>query len=93
MQAIAQRLPPAGAMINLCEDRYRFLVAYAAALSVGHTVLLPPSRAEQVVAEVAATHAGSYRSTTRRSQAALDCAVSRSTTRACNAQHSGGHAR
>jgi acyl-coenzyme A synthetase/AMP-(fatty) acid ligase len=54
--------PPApAAMINLCEDRYKFLVAYAAALSVGHTVLLPSSRADQVVADVAAANAGSYR--------------------------------
>src|SRR4030095_5555235 len=30
-------------------------------LSVGHAVLLPPSRAEQVVAEVGNAHAGSYR--------------------------------
>ncbi|MFC4310584.1 AMP-binding protein [Steroidobacter flavus] len=49
------------AMINLCEDRYKFLVAYAAALSVGHTVLLPSSRADQVVADVASANAGSYR--------------------------------
>lgn len=49
------------AMINLCEDRYRFLVAFAAALSVGHTVLLPSSRAEQVVADVEQSNAGSYR--------------------------------
>jgi acyl-coenzyme A synthetase/AMP-(fatty) acid ligase len=61
VQAIAQRLPPAGAMLNLCEDRYRFLAAYAAALSAGHPVLLPPSRAEQVVTEVANAHAHSYR--------------------------------
>jgi acyl-coenzyme A synthetase/AMP-(fatty) acid ligase len=61
VQAIAQRLPPAGAMLNLCEDRYHFLAAYAAALVVGHPVLLPPSRAEQVVAEVGKAHAGSYR--------------------------------
>jgi acyl-coenzyme A synthetase/AMP-(fatty) acid ligase len=59
--AIAQRLPPAGPMLNLCEDRYRFLAAYAAALSVGHAVLLPPSRAEQVIAEVGNAHVGSYR--------------------------------
>jgi len=61
VQAIARRLPPTGSMLNLCEDRYRFLAAYAAALSVGHAVLLPPSRAEQVIAEVANAHAGSYR--------------------------------
>lgn len=61
VQAVVQRLPPTGSMLNLCEDRYRFLASYAAALSVGHPVLLPPSRAEQVVAEVANAHAGSYR--------------------------------
>jgi acyl-coenzyme A synthetase/AMP-(fatty) acid ligase len=61
VQAIARRLPSAGSMLNLCEDRYRFLAAYAAALSAGHVVLLPPSRAEQVVVEVGDAHAGSYR--------------------------------
>lgn len=48
-------------MINLCEDRYRFLAAYAAALQVGHEVLLPPARAEQIVAEISQAHPGSYR--------------------------------
>ena len=48
------------AVINLCEDRYHFLVAYAAALSIGHTVLLPASRAEQVVADVQRANPGSY---------------------------------
>lgn len=61
VQVIAQRLPAAGAMLNLCEDRYRFLVAYAAALSAGHAVLLPPSRADQVVTEIGNANAGSYR--------------------------------
>lgn len=61
VQAIVQCLPPAGSMLNLCEDRYQFLAAYAAALCVGHPVLLPPSRAEQVVAEVGNAHPGSYR--------------------------------
>jgi acyl-coenzyme A synthetase/AMP-(fatty) acid ligase len=59
--AIAQRLPPGAAMIDLCEDRYHFLAAYAAALSVGHPVLLPPSRAGQVIAEVGSANPGSYR--------------------------------
>ena len=59
--AIAQLPVQAAAMINLCEDRYCFLVAYAAALSVGHTVLLPSSRAEQVIADVEKANAGSYR--------------------------------
>lgn len=58
---VAQLPKQSASMINLCEDRYRFLVAYAAAMSVGHTVLLPASRAEQVVADVQSTNAGSYR--------------------------------
>jgi acyl-coenzyme A synthetase/AMP-(fatty) acid ligase len=58
---VAGSLPPGSAMIDLCEDRYRFLVAYAAALSAGHAALLPPTRAEQVVDEIAMSHAGSYR--------------------------------
>jgi acyl-coenzyme A synthetase/AMP-(fatty) acid ligase len=61
VQRIAQRLPPGGSMLNLCEDRYRFLVSYTAALSVGHTVLMPPSRAEQVISEIANSTRGSYR--------------------------------
>jgi acyl-coenzyme A synthetase/AMP-(fatty) acid ligase len=58
---LAARLPRAGFMLNLCEDRYHFLAAYAAAASVGHTVLLPSSRAEQIVVEVEAAYQGSYR--------------------------------
>jgi len=58
-------------MIDLCEDRYRFLVAYAAALSIGHTVLLPSSRADQVVADVQSANAGSYRIDDEMVEAAL----------------------
>ena len=59
--AVVARLPADGCMINLCEDRYAFLAAFAAAACARHPVLLPPSRAERVVAEVASLHAGSYR--------------------------------
>lgn len=41
------------AVINLCEDRYAFLVCMAAALAEGRTSLLPSSRAPDVVQEVA----------------------------------------
>ena len=59
--SVVARLPKqAVAMINLCDDRYRFLVAFAAALSVGHTVLLPASRAEQVIADVESADPGNY---------------------------------
>jgi acyl-coenzyme A synthetase/AMP-(fatty) acid ligase len=59
--SLARTLPAGAFMVNLCEERYRFLVAYAAAQSRGHTVLLPASRAERVVAEVEEAHPGSYR--------------------------------
>ncbi|MBL8267648.1 AMP-binding protein [Steroidobacter sp.] len=78
---LPMRAAPA-AMINLCEDRYRFLVAFAAALSVGHTVLLPSSRAEQVVADVEQANAGSYRI----DDAVVDAAFGSPSTAAVNEQ-------
>src|SRR5690606_37442197 len=47
--AIAAALPRGESVVNLCDDRYYFLAAYAAALSAKRTSLLPPSRVEQVV--------------------------------------------
>ena len=60
VQALAQRLPQAEAAVNLCEDRYAFLVAFAALALRGQTNLLPPSRAPHAVDEVLAAHPGSY---------------------------------
>jgi acyl-coenzyme A synthetase/AMP-(fatty) acid ligase len=59
--AVLAVLPPSSAMINLCEDRYRFIVAYAAAQCAKQTVLLPSARVEQVVAEVEGAHVATYR--------------------------------
>jgi acyl-coenzyme A synthetase/AMP-(fatty) acid ligase len=70
--AIAARLPSGSSMINLCEDRYLFIAAYAAALSREHTVLLPSSRAESIVREVELAHAGSYRCSDDEVLATLD---------------------
>jgi acyl-coenzyme A synthetase/AMP-(fatty) acid ligase len=47
--SLAPRLPTKPYMVNLCEDRYAFTVAFAAALIAGQTTLLPPSRASQAV--------------------------------------------
>ena len=55
-QALAAELPPGDALVNLCEDRYAFLLGFAAALIAGRTTLLPPSRAPQAVAEILARH-------------------------------------
>jgi len=70
--AVVRALPSGSAMIDLCEDRYRFLAAFAAALSVGHAALLPPTRAEEVIREIEATHPGSYRCDDGLIEAALE---------------------
>lgn len=51
---LADRLAPASEVVNLCENRYRFLVAFAAAVLRGRTTLLPPSHAPLAVAEMVA---------------------------------------
>jgi len=58
--ALAERLPPAGAMLNLSRDRYRFAVGLAAALLRGHTSLLPPNHVPDTVARLRARFSGVY---------------------------------
>ena len=60
VRAVAASLPPARHAVNLCEDRYRFLVAFCAAAVRGQTTLMPPSRAPAVVAEVMAQYPDTY---------------------------------
>jgi acyl-coenzyme A synthetase/AMP-(fatty) acid ligase len=56
VHAIARRLPAQGPLLNLCDDRYRFLLGFAAALTRGLTTLLPPSRAPGTLAELLRAH-------------------------------------
>ena len=58
--ALAERLPTAGAMLNLSVDRYRFAVGLGAALLRGHTSLLPPNHVAETVARLRARFAGVY---------------------------------
>ncbi len=60
VNAIAARLPRAPAAVNLCEDRYAFMVAFCAIMLRGQINLLPPSRAPQAIDEVMAEHPGCY---------------------------------
>lgn len=60
VRGVAALLPSARHAVNLCEDRYRFLVGLCAAALRGQTTLLPPSRAPAVVAEVLAQHPDAY---------------------------------
>ena len=56
VRAVAGTLPPAAYAVNLCEDRYRFIVALAAAALRGQVTLLPSSRAPAVVDAVRVEH-------------------------------------
>ena len=60
VEALAKLLPPALYAVNLCEDRYRFLVAFCAVALAGQTNLLPSSRTPQTVAETLHAYPGSY---------------------------------
>ncbi|MEP7185395.1 MAG: AMP-binding protein [Rhodanobacter sp.] len=60
VQAVADDLPSAPAAVNLCEDRYAFLVAFCALALRGQINLLPSSRAPHAIDEVMASHPGCY---------------------------------
>ncbi len=52
VHALAQRLPSRRHVVNLCDDRYRFMVTFGAALINGQTCVLPPNHAERVLTQV-----------------------------------------
>ncbi len=59
-QAVAARLPPHRYVINLCDNPYLFLLAFAAALIRAQTSLLPPNRLKATVLEIAGEYPDSY---------------------------------
>ena len=59
-QALAARLPPRRHAVNLCSDRYRFLLSFCAVALAGQTNLLPAARTAQAVAGVIQAYPGSY---------------------------------
>ncbi len=55
VEHLVKRLPRLGdAILNVCEDRHRFLVTLAAGLVSGRPNLLPPSTAPEVLKQIAA---------------------------------------
>ena len=60
VRAVAAGLPHAAHAINLCENRYDFLVAFCAAALRGQTTLLPATRAAAEVSHVMERHPDSY---------------------------------
>ncbi|WP_455218112.1 AMP-binding protein [Kaarinaea lacus] len=59
-QTLARTLPESRYVINLCNDRYLFLVAFAAVIISRQTNLLPPNRAPATILDVLQTYKGSY---------------------------------
>lgn len=57
---LARRLPDSAYVINLCDDRYHFLVGLAAALERKQINLLPPSRAHHVLQQISLDYPGTY---------------------------------
>ncbi|MEO7073250.1 MAG: AMP-binding protein [Rhodanobacter sp.] len=72
VQVVADSLPAAAAVVNLCNDRYVFMVAFCAAAVREQITLLPSSRAPQAVEDVMRAHPGCY----ALGEQALDCAPS-----------------
>ncbi len=60
VRRVASQLPAAAAAVNLCEERYAFLVAFCALVLRGQANLLPSSRAPRAIDEVMADHPGCY---------------------------------
>ncbi|NYZ63497.1 AMP-binding protein [Luteimonas deserti] len=60
VHGVAALLPDAPYALNLCEDRYRFLVAFCAVALRGQTTLLPPARTRGAIEDVRARHPHSY---------------------------------
>ena len=60
VRQVAATLPARQAVVNLCEDRYAFIVAFCAAILREQITLLPSSRAPRAVDEVMAMHADAY---------------------------------
>ncbi len=60
VMALAEALPPRPYLVNLCEQRANFLVAWCAAAVRSQTNLLPASRAPQVIAEVQASYGDNH---------------------------------
>ncbi|AXI82825.1 acyl-CoA synthetase [Xylella taiwanensis] len=60
VRGLAAQLPEGSYAVNLCEDRYHFLLVFCACVLRGQISLLPPSRAPEMVAEIYGSYPDSY---------------------------------
>ena len=59
-RAVAALLPESTHAVNLCEDRYRFLVAFCAVAMRGQATLMPPSRTRAAIDQARTQFPDSY---------------------------------
>lgn len=60
VDVVAATLPQRRYLLNLCQDRYRFAVGFAAALLRGQTTLLPPARTPELLRQLQDEYSGLY---------------------------------
>jgi len=60
IENLIARLPELPVMINLCENRYHFLLAFSTALVKQQVMILPPDKTERTITELHATHKNCY---------------------------------
>src|SRR5580692_8219809 len=60
VMTLAEALPPQPYLVNLCEQRANFLMAWCAAAVRGQTNLLPASRAPQVISDAQASYGANH---------------------------------
>jgi len=63
VRQLAQKLPESAYVLNVCTDRYRFCVGFAAALLQRQITLLPPNQTRDMLERLASHYAGLYRLT------------------------------
>ena len=51
--SLAVLLPPKAFLVNLCQDRYRFMIGFAAALMRGQVTLMPSANTPGMLADLA----------------------------------------
>jgi len=56
VRALSAALPRRRYLLNLCDDRYRFMVTLGAALLNGQITLLPPNRTERLLGQIEAAY-------------------------------------
>lgn len=52
VQSLASRLPASGHVLNVCKDRYRFLVGFGASVTTGKISLLPSTRTPESICQL-----------------------------------------